>query len=198
MIEPRLFPPASWFREIASCPVVIRPLDSRWNKREKNTHRYAIADVNGRIELTVPVMKPESLSRCTLSDIRLSTHGNWWHVHRVTLESGYGRTPFFEHYFPKLEIFFSAEVVETYPFLWQYLLATTQTVADILQMETRFAAGMARNSVNLQNGCEIKTQRPEESYWQVRHDKLGFIDGLSILDLIFNIGPEACFHISQR
>ncbi|MDE6145308.1 MAG: WbqC family protein, partial [Muribaculaceae bacterium] len=29
-----------------------------------------------------------------------------------------------------------------------------------------------------------------EPYWQVRADRLGFIPNLSILDLIFNLGPE--------
>ena len=35
-------------------------------------------------------------------------------------------------------------------------------------------------------------------YWQVRADRLGFIGGLSVLDLIFNLGPEAALHIRRR
>ncbi|MDE6430391.1 MAG: WbqC family protein, partial [Duncaniella sp.] len=35
------------------------------------------------------------------------------------------------------------------------------------------------------------------SYWQIREDKLGFIPGLSVLDLIFNLGPEAVLYLDR-
>ena len=34
-------------------------------------------------------------------------------------------------------------------------------------------------------------------YRQVRQDSLGFIAGLSILDLIFNLGPEAQIYLNN-
>ncbi|QCD41734.1 hypothetical protein E7747_05220 [Duncaniella dubosii] len=34
-------------------------------------------------------------------------------------------------------------------------------------------------------------------YWQVRADKIGFISNLSVLDLIFNLGPEAVIYLDR-
>ena len=184
---PALFPGTDWFIEAQRHKAVILPLNRHWNKREKATHRYRVADVNGEIALTVPVEKPESLTRCVYSDIRLSKHGNWWHVHRVTLESGYGRTPFFEHYFPKLDEFFRDDTVDRYPFLWQYTLATAQKIAEILDLDATIMTGIDDSGAKITQ-CSGANM---EEYWQVRRDKLGFIPGLSVLDLIFSLGPEA-------
>ena len=188
-VTPELFPSAGWFAALPPKSIVVFPLDSRWNKRVKTTHRYRVADVNGPIDLTLPIMKPQSLSRCTLADIRISNHGNWWHVHRVTLESGYGRTPYFEHYFPKLEKFFKENTISEFPYLWQFLLASTQALATIIGLDIKFATGLGY-------GCEttvIPATLPP--YHQIRQQKLGFIPGLSILDMLFNKGPETILYL---
>ena len=56
------------------------------------------------------------------------------------------------------------------------------------------------------SGGEMLPVRPDDRavgyddlppYWQVREDKLGFISGLSVLDLIFNLGPEAVVYLDR-
>lgn len=49
---------------------------------------------------------------------------------------------------------------------------------------------------NPENSCAtVAVDSPLPSYWQVRADRLGHISGLSILDLIFNLCPEAPLHL---
>lgn len=196
-VEPRLFPPLSWFVEVPPHSLAVINVNSRWNKRVKTTHRYTVADVNGPVELTVPVEKPASYSDCTLGDIRLSKHGQWWHVHKVTLESGYGRTPFFEHYFPYFERFYTSETVDRYPFLWQYLQQTTNVVFQLLDTNSAVGIGVdaGQSVVNGQSNLSFLQSLP--SYWQIRKDRLGFLPGLSILDILFNLGPEAILYLRR-
>ena len=179
---------------------VVIDLSLRWNKRAKSTHRYEIADVNGKISLTVPIEKPESILNAKYSDIKLSTHGEWWHVHKVTLESAYGRTPFFEHYFPRFEKFFSRETVEEFPFLWQYFLESTNLLARSLSVATRFMAGRNEDNDKLNPMLDydkgvIHSEVP--AYWQIRNDRFGFIQGLSALDILFSLGPEASLFLRK-
>ena len=66
-----------------------------FDKRHKSAHRYEIAGRDGKpVSLTVPIEKPHGVNMATWADVRISNHGQWWHVHRQTLETAYGRTPF--------------------------------------------------------------------------------------------------------
>ena len=186
-VTPRLFPAIEWFLYLPPQPVIN--VQAKWDKRDKATHRYRVADVHGPIELTMPLEKPRSFTESTLADISISRHGNWWHNHRVTLESGYGRTPYFEYYFPKLEKFFSADTIDAFPLLSEYLVATTNTLFEMLDLPQRL--DIVRQEVARRTQEELIL--PE--YYQIRAARLGFITGLSILDLLFNIGPEAQLYL---
>ena len=65
--------------------------------KQSYRNRCIIASPNGTQTLTVPVVKPEN-GKCPIKDIRISDHGNWWHLHWNALESAYRNTPFFEYY----------------------------------------------------------------------------------------------------
>ncbi|MCM1355620.1 MAG: WbqC family protein [Staphylococcus sp.] len=163
----------------------------RFEKRFKDTHRFAIADTRGRLELTVPIAKPSDW-HCSWADILLSDHGHWWDVHRIALESAYGRTPFFEFYIDSLLPMLTEGVCDRYVSLrtlsdaWDSWIRSRLLLSHPLQASAPTAILPA-------------TSLPEpEPYWQVRADKLGFIPRLSILDLIFNLGPEAAIYIDRR
>ncbi|MCH5247246.1 MAG: WbqC family protein [Muribaculaceae bacterium] len=192
IMSPVLFPPVGTFVELWGERNAYIELPKYWNKRNKDTHRYEISDVNGPIKLTVPVEKPESYSRTAFDSIKLSSHGEWWHIHRVTLESAYGRTPYFEHYFPRFEKFFRKETLENYPYLWMYLLATSQTLCESLGLETTIALISEQVAETKQ-----QVEYPILPYWQIRQDRFGFLPGLSALDLLFNMGPESILYIRQ-
>lgn len=188
-IRPCLFPPLSHFVVPENCVCNI-DIDRKWDKRDKSTHRYEIADVNGPISLTVPVMKPDSFSEARLKDIHLSRHGQWWHVHKFTLESAYGRTPYFEHYFPLLEKFFDADTVERYPLLYSYLQATYTSISRLLDIDTKFEISESEDQSMIFEPDSLSLK-----YHQIREDLLGFIPNLSVLDILFNIGPETQLYL---
>ena len=186
-----------------------------FDKRQKSVHRCDIADVRGQVQLTVPIAKPHGISRATWADVAVSEHGQWWHVHRVTLESAYGRTPFFEFYIDRFLPFLRPDTPQHYPSIVQLDRAIDAEIRRILLLpeqpdvaatsptaETPFSTKSANNHLDLAPIPTITIDAATdytaliEPYWQVRSATLGFMPNLSILDLIFNLGPEASLYLA--
>lgn len=162
--------------------------EQRFDKRLKSAHRFEIADTRGRLRLTVPIAKPHS-SSVSWADVRISTHDAWWDIHRVTLESAYGRTPYFEFYADRFLPMLTVGVEDRFPRLEQLAGAWHRQILDIL--------GMAQETNTAAEEMALLIPEPEElpPYRQVRESQLGFIGSLSVLDMIFNLGPDAQLYL---
>ena len=181
--------------------------DTLFDKRQKSAHRCVIADKQGTATLTASIAKPHGITRATWADVSLSDHGAWWRVHRSTLETAYGRTPFFEFYIDRLAPFLTDGVTDRYPTLRALDDAIDATLRAILGLTPAPAAPLPGASpaptVAASAAAAFPIPVPPAAlaaaenaaaaipYWQVRAHTLGHIGGLSVLDLIFNLGPEA-------
>lgn len=197
-----------WVRRAAGMPVAT---DALFDKRRKEIHRYDIADVNGPLTLTLPIVKPHGIPRATWRDVRVSDHGQWWHVHRVSLESAYGRTPFFEFYIDRFLPFICRDTVDRFPSVIDLNEAIDREIEALLLLPAKtplppnlpiapvtpnspIAAPLPEKAV----GCPSEARDAMETtlpYWQPRQARFGFLPGLSILDLLFCLGPEAALWI---
>lgn len=166
--------------------------DTAFDKRDKATHRFTIADTRGRLDLTVPIARPAS-SRCRWSEIGVSTHGAWWDVHRVALESAYGRTPYFEFYIDRFLPMLSVGVTDRYPRLCDLASAWDEQIADILGLTRDNQREATEHDSRLKEAADLQIP----PYRQVRASRLGFLPGLSVLDLIFNLGPESQIYLND-
>lgn len=179
---PRYFGSISyWLRRAGGLAVAC---DDLFDKRRKEIHRYVIADVNGPLTLTVPIVKPHGIPRATWEDVRISTHNRWWDIHRVALESAYGRTPFFEFYIDRFLPFLSSSTPDAFSSILSLNRAIESEIAAILLLD-KTPPGIVASAPAL----------PLPPYWQPRAGTLGFLPDLSILDLIFCLGPEAAPYI---
>ena len=192
ILPPRLFPPTAYYVLMAARGAVI-DTSVRYNKADKGVHRFTIADTRGTLRLTVPVSRP---SGCRLwRQATVSDHGRWWETMPVALESAYGRTPFFEYYIDRFRPLFSPEpegIVDV-------CLRADALVRGILDLPAPLTAGTPdpTGAPDCRTADFEALSMPLPPYWQVRADTLGFIPGLSVLDLLFNLGPEACLYIDR-
>lgn len=179
----RLAPTPAFYHALAAHrgPVVICCAE-RFDKRCKAAHRFVIADTRGPLDLTVPIAKPYGR---TWAATRLSTHGTWWETIPAALESAYGRTPFFEFYAPDLLPLLSDPArFDSVGALNAAVDSFVRRALDLTDVDVSYSFDPALRPTE-PAGFELAP------YWQVRADRLGFIPGLSILDSIFNLGPEA-------
>ena len=161
-------------------------------------NRCTIAAPDGPLALSVPTVKPDT-PKCFTRDIRISDHGNWRHLHWNALESAYNHTPFFEYYKDDFRPFYE----QKYEFLVDFNEALCQLVCLLLDISPRISrttdyAAAPTNADDFRERIhpkkDFRTEDPDfvaRPYYQVFQDRLGFLPNLSIVDLLFNMGPES-------
>lgn len=163
----------------------------KFDKRQKSVHRCRIADTHGDILLTVPIEKPVSMTNARWNDILVSGHGNWQHVHWETLQSAYGRTPFFEYYADDFAAIYNSDVVG-HPIV-AFNRKLDSLLRRLFSIPTDVTYGGAADLTDI--SADFRRREPEfdaqVEYYQVRGAKHGFIPSLSAVDLLFNMGPES-------
>lgn len=169
----------------------------RYNKRLKETHRATIIDTHGELRLTVPITLPEIEQgrAMTWEDVEVSAHGHWWSIHLTALESGYGHTPFFQFYIDRFAPLLTSRYEHERVKLWQLDRDFSDIIASILGISAPIYITRdnplddAKQSIVRPIGVMPAPRQVE--YYQVMASKHGFKPSMSILDLIFNMGPEA-------
>lgn len=199
VLPPRLFAPIGWYAALAACGHAVVDTARRYDRREKAVHRYDIVDVRGPLSLTVPVTGPAACEgHPTWDDVKLSRHGRWWHVHRVTLESAYGRTPYFEFVIDRFSSLLD-DPGEQSPSALDYARRADEAVRSFLGLETVVEWRPASEADIRRH--DLRRRLPDTSemppYFQVRASALGFVPSLSILDAVFNLGPETPLYLKR-
>ncbi len=192
ILAPEYLSGAEYYATMMAYPQAVIDTSMRFDKRRKQMHRCEIADTHGRLTLTVPIEKPRSMTSALWSDITVSGHDRWWTKHLEALRSAYGRTPFFEYYIDSFMPFFSrsAEGMK----LMDMNMRLDELVRQILCIDTAVTCSMENIRFNghTDDFRSIPIQTPaSRPYYQIWSRKYGFMANLSILDLIFNMGPEA-------
>lgn len=213
------FGPVQWYQKLCRYDsVLIERCDTYRKQTYRN--RCIIATANGLQALTVPVERPGGAGRLLTRDVRISDHGNWRHLHWHALMSAYSESPFFDYYADDLRPFFERRWEYLCDFN-QAICATVCGLLDIRPSvaftdaycpaaEPAGAAGaaggatlpqaMAGGSVadDYRDAIDPKHPMPDGSfeprpYYQVFARRHGFRPNLSVLDLLFNMGPEGIF-----
>jgi hypothetical protein len=150
-------------------------------------NRTQILAANGILNLSIPLEKGKNQK--TIKDVKISYDDNWTREHIMTLKSAYGSSPYFEYYFDRLE-----KIINTkHAFLFDLFKATykfcNKVIGPIELNTTDQYDNFREDVIDLrQSKPNIKFDIPQ--YFQVFEDKFGHVQNLSILDAIFNLGPE--------
>lgn len=158
-------------------------------------NRCSIATANGVQALSVPIVKPDTL-KCPTRDIRISDHGNWRHLHWNALVSAYNMSPFFEYYEEDFAPFYEKKREFLFDFNEELrvLICGLLDICPSVTFTEQYLAEVP--GTDLREAIRPKHPLPDpafsaEPYYQVFREKHGFLPNLSIVDLLFNMGPES-------
>ncbi|MBQ9650261.1 MAG: WbqC family protein [Prevotella sp.] len=196
LLSTTYFGPVQWYQKLHRAEHVWI---ERWENFQKQTYRNRclIATTQGIQALTVPTERGGST---LIKDIRISDHGNWRHLHWNALQSAYGESPFFDYYQDDIRPFFELR--------WDYLLDFNEAImakmCELLDIHPQvdFTEEYVHEPITPSYRMAIRPKNPEadadfepKPYYQVYQQKHGFLPNLSILDLLFNMGPESIFYL---
>lgn len=187
------FPPISWFKALLDGAVI-----ERHENYVKQTlrNRCQIATANGTLRLSVPVVKAENTT-----DVLIASHDNWQQKQWNAIATAYGESAFFDYYADDLKPFFTADSSKN---LFEHNVSIIQKLLELLDIDDvtlRFTDSFIGENYTASLRAavsEVSASAKLPPYYQVFRSKTGFLPDLSILDLLFNLGPEAaCYLLKQ-
>ena len=171
-----LFPPLGWWRMINGRSSLI-DLGENWVKQSLRS-RYDLVGPNGPISLSVPTIKS---TRGRLVDVEISYVQDWVTQHIRSVRTAYNRSPFYDFYGPEYEA-----LLESRP---KTLVDLNRSALSWLMKRLEISGEIDFSETYL--GEHDNWQQSSDAYQQVFDERHGFMEGLSALDALFNLGPDA-------
>lgn len=189
-------PPVSWFSVFLDAE--NEAIFEQFENFPKQTYRNRanIYGANGKLSLIIPI---NHKGKREFKDIEISYREDWRTLHWKSIKTAYQSSPYFEYYEDKFKKIFDLKE----KFLLDFNLKGIEIIQQILKTEK----AQSLNKEYIKNPEEINyrerfsAKNPSEfemaEYYQTFSDKYGFLEDLSVLDLICNKGPESLTYIKN-
>jgi len=184
-------PPIEYFFHLIQHPEVSIDIHENFVKQTYR-NRCSILSPNGTLKLIVPVLRKGKTSK--IKEVKIAYHENWQKIHWKSIEAAYRSSPYFEFYEDDFKSLF---LESKHTFLADLNFQLLDKIIDLLGINvgyTKSESYIAHDDNMLDFRPISPKQKPDlnfPEYIQVFGDKNGFTPNLSILDLLFNEGPNA-------
>lgn len=199
LISTAYLPPVEYFSLISDAEEILVEKEENYIKQSYRNRCY-ILSAHGPQLLSVPVYLG-SVHKTLIKDIRIDYSKRWQQVHLRAMTASYNSSPYFEFYFESIEKIIS----ENHEFLIDLNMALTEKILQILKIKKSISWSSVFEPIN-NNTYDFRykiTPKKESSYIQKPYIQVfdtgnGFVPNLSIVDLIFNMGPDAAKSINHK
>ena len=199
IIHPTYFPNIAHFVALTKANDVTFEVDDNFLKQTYRNRTY-IYGANGKLALNIPVIHTQK-NRQKYRDVKIFNETKWQELHWKSLLSAYRTSPFFEFYEDELQPLFSMKT----EYILDYNLKCFEVVCECLQLDLKISKSedyhkTIENTDDYRFLVNAKKEQPQsfDTYTQVFNEKHGYIPNLSILDLLFNEGPNAVNYLELQ
>ena len=197
-IHPTYFPSISHFVAMAKADAITFEVEDNFQK-QTNRNRMYIYSPNGIQLLNIPV-KHSKTAHQKFKDTRLEHAFDWQKQHFKSLEAAYRTSPFFEYFEDDIRPIFEKK----HEFMMDLNFEAMEIITSCLGMDFSYEKTTeyfhevegVQDLRHLTNGKKDTAQF--DPYTQVFEEKHGFINNLSILDLLFNEGRYAMEYLKNQ
>lgn len=192
------FPPVQYFSKIKHHDTIFIEQYENYGKQSYR-NRCRILSANGPLDLSIPIKKNNQIKFLT-REAEPDYSVNWQKLHFKSIESAYKNSPFYDYYEEYLINYF--EKKEKY--LLDLNTKILYTLLDLLQLKKKiqYTDDYVREPEKTDDFRTIihpkPTRRSGEDlhfkpvfYAQTFSEKFSFVPNLSVIDLLFNTGPDA-------
>jgi hypothetical protein len=199
VIYPTYFPSISHYVAMIKAESVVFEMHDHFQK-QTNRNRMYIYSPNGIQLLNIPVKHISETHQFT-REVRIENDFGWQKQHFKSLEAAYRTSPYFEYFEDDILPIFQKK----HTFLMDLNLETFEVVNECLGLKLKtthtrdYEHVLDNNTQDLRNLAHGKKDANKfDSYTQVFDNKHGFINNLSILDLLFNEGRYALDYLKKQ
>ena len=193
--------PIQYYSKLVSYPQILIERYETYHKQSYR-NRCIILAANGLLDLSIPVLEGPR-AKAPMHELQLSYDHNWQQIHWRSISSAYKNSPFFEYYADDLAPYYHERK-------WKYLIDFNSGIQDVMLDALNYKPVIEYTNSYIKSGDTPDTindfrytihPKPHRQsidhhfyatpYHQVFNSEAEFASNLSILDLLFNEGPEA-------
>jgi len=200
LIHPAYFPSIAQMVVIAKAKEIVFEVCDNYQKQTYRNRSY-IAHSNGKLLLSVPVKHDKKGNRQKMKDVETENDFAWQSHHWKSIQTAYRTSPFFEYYEDDLDLLFSKPVTS----LLRHNLEIQKILFDLMGISTKTSFTEAyevqpqhitdyRFLINVKKEPKY-TLLPYTQVLAANHD---FLSNLSVLDLLFNEGPNTLSYLENQ
>lgn len=192
LLSTAYLPPVEYFALIAGFPGLLIEKEENYTKQSYRNRCY-ILSAHGPLLLSVPAMIGYS-HKTIIKDIRIDYTKRWQQVHLRALSAAYMASPYFEFYFGELE----AVITKRHNFLFDLNSELTEILLKMLKLDRKpvytsefIPVDTRKNDYRYRLTPKKNSGYSAREYTQVFEYQGPFAGNLSIVDLVFNMGPDS-------
>lgn len=198
LIYPTYFPSIAAMVAMAQASSITLEVEDNYQKQTYRNRAY-IAHSNGKLLLNIPIKHAKGVRQKT-KDVAPENAFPWLTEHWKSIQTAYRTSPYFEFYEDDLAPLFAQPVLKLQDFTIQIL----DTIVALIGLDITIVKSEAyHKDTSLIDVRRLATCKKEpsygfDSYHQVFEENHGFLENLSVLDLLCNEGPNALHYLESQ
>ena len=186
-------PPISWWAYLLHYNDAYIEANENYSKQSYR-NRCMIYAASGPLPLIIPV-KHFGQNKINIKDVEIDYKSNWQQIHLKTIHSAYSNAPYFIYYIDNLSNLFEKPPELLFEFNSRLIKSICTSLTIEIPKPTSVFQKEISNSIDLRFSLHPKKEELYSInfpfYYQIFSEKHGFKSNLSILDLLFHLGPDA-------